>query len=649
MGMIELKLLGRVEVQDGNSGIDLASAKLAGLLAVLAAAGGKPVPRETLTDLLWGSRFDEQARQNFRQALTRLRKLLGVAAIVSDDQAIRLDPSQVAVDLTRFAALQRNGIAADLRAATELVRGEFLEGLVIREAGFADWLAAERRRLGSELREIHLKLATTALEGGDAAAALGYAEAMTRHDPLDEEGHRLQLRALAALGRKHEALKVHQAFVAHLKAELGTAPDSATTELVAGLKDPATPGAAAPAPDTARVSIAVMPLANLSPDPEQTYFADGMAEELITVLSRLPWLKVISRSGSFAFRDSRIDARQAGRELGVRYVLEGTVRKSDSQVRISGQLIDTATGLAIWGEHFDGELRNIFELQDRVAAKVVGSIQPKLEQAELERSRRKPTVSLDAYDYYLRGLSELHRWTRDGNREALQHFYRAIELDPRFGAAYGMAARCLSQRKTSEWVEDEAGERAEAERLAKLAVDFGRDDPVALSAAGIATAFVVGRVREGGDLIERSLAINPGYAVAWMYRSWIKTWIGEADEALASIDRALDISPHNPDPYVRNLRRLVALTLFVGGRYEEAIAVTRAFTVASPNATSAAVAAAASAALLGRLEEARASMAELRLIAPKLCLANLRKRLPFVRDEDYARLAEGLRLAGLPE
>jgi TolB-like protein/Flp pilus assembly protein TadD len=645
--MIELKLLGRVEVQGGNGGIDLASAKLAGLLAVLAAAGGKPVPRETLTDLLWGSRFDEQARQNFRQALTRLRKLLGVAAIVSDDQAIHLDPTQVSVDLARFAALKRNGVAADLRAATELVRGEFLEGLVIRETGFTDWLAAERRRLGSELREIHLKLATTALDGGDANEALGYAEAMMRRDPLDEEAHRLQLRALAALGRKHEALKVHQAFAAHLKAELGADPERATTEVIAALKDPPAPGAAAP--ETARVSIAVMPLANLSPDPEQTYFADGMAEELITALSRLPWLKVISRSGSFAFRGSSIDARQAGRELGVRYVLEGTVRKSDSQVRISGQLIDTATGLAIWGEHFDGELGNIFELQDRVAAKVVGSIQPKLEQVELERSQRKPTVSLDAYDYYLRGLAELHRWTRDGNREALKHFYRAIELDPRFGAAYGMAARCFSQRKTSEWVEDEAQERVEAERLAKLAVDFGRDDPVALSAAGIATAFVVGRVREGGEMIERSLAINPGYAVAWMYRSWIKTWSGEADEALASINRALDISPHNPDPYVRNLRRLMALTLFIGGRYEEALAVTRAFTVTAPNATAAAIAAAASAALLGRLEEARASMVELRSVSPKLCVANLRRRMPFVRDEDFARVVEGLRLAGLPE
>jgi TolB-like protein/Flp pilus assembly protein TadD len=645
--MIELKLLGRVEVQGGNGGIDLASAKLAGLLAVLAAAGGKPVARETLTDLLWGSRFDEQARQNFRQALTRLRKLLGVAAIVSDDQAIHLDPTQVSVDLTRFAALKRNGVAADLRAATELVRGEFLEGLVIREAGFTDWLAAERRRLSRELREIHLKLATAAFDGGDATEALGYAEAMTRRDPLDEEGHRLQLRALAALGRKHEALKVHQAFVSHLKAELGADPERATTEVIAALKDPPAPGTAAP--ETARVSIAVMPLANLSPDPEQTYFADGMADELITALSRLPWLKVISRSGTFVFRDNPIDARQAGRELGVRYVLEGSVRKAGSQVRIVGQLIDTETGIAIWGAHFDGSLENIFELQDQVATKVVGAIQPKLEQAELERSRRKPTVSLDAYDYYLRGLAELHRWTRDGNREALKHFYRAIELDRRFAAAYGMAARCFSQRKTSDWVEDDARDWAEAEGLASLAVELGRDDPVALSNAGVSIAFVGCKVREGGELVERALAINPGYAVAWMFRGWIKCWCGEADEALASINRALDVSPHNPDPYVRNMRRSMSLVHFIAGRYEEAIATASQLLTVRPNATTAAAATAASAALLGRIDEARAAMAEMRATAPLICRANLRSRFPLVRDEDFNRFAEGLRLAGLPD
>jgi TolB-like protein len=457
----------------------------------------------------------------------------------------------------------------------------------------------------------------------------------------------LRLRALAALGRKHEALKVHQAFAATLKTELGTVPERATAELVAGLRDASSADAAAP--EAARLSIAVMPLVSLSPGPEQTYFAEGMADELITALSRLPWLRVISRSGTFVFKDNPIDARQAGRELGVRYVLEGSVRKAGSQVRIAGQLIDTATGAAIWGEHFDGSLESIFELQDQVAAKVVGAIQPRLEQAELERSRQKPTINLDAYDYYLRGLAELHRWTREGNREALKHFYRAIELDRRFAAAYGMAARCFAQRKNNDWVEDEAREKAEAAGLASLAVEFGRDDPVALAAAGVTIAFVGGRVREGGDLVERSLAINPGYGVAWMYRGWVKTWSCEPDEALASVNRALDVSPTNPDPYVRYMRRSLSFVHYLAGRYKEAIATANTHAAVAPTVVYADAAVAASAVMLGRIEQAQAALAEMLAAAPQLCRANLRNRFPLVKDEDFTRLADALRVAGLPD
>ena len=222
------------------------------------------------------------------------------------------------------------------------------------------------------------------------------------------------------------------------------------------------------------------------------------------------------------------------------------MRKSASQIRITGQLTDTASGISIWGSHFDGKMENVFELQDQVTIKVMGAIQPRLEHAELQRSLRKPTTSLDAYDHYLRGLSEVERWTRDANNEALKHYYRAIELDRSFAAAYGMAARCLSQRKTSSWVEDEERERAEAEGLATLAVTFGRDDPVALAAAGIALAFVVGKVREGGELINQSLAINPGHAAAWMYSSSVNAWSGNADEATRCVERRNGAQPARP-------------------------------------------------------------------------------------------------------
>ncbi len=648
--MIRLRLFGQIEVRDASGIVDLTSAKLAGLLAVLAAAGDKPVARDTLTDLLWGTHSEEQARQSFRQALSRLRKLLGADAVVSDEYAVRLDPGKVATDIARFTALRERETPDELLEAVALARGEFLDGFAIRAPGFSDWLAAERARIGGQVRAVQVRLAGMAIEANDADAALGHAEAVLRRDPLDEEGHRLNLRALAALGRTAEALKRHQVFLGLLKAELGTGPEATTTALVDGLRHP---GPAAPGPnapgraDAARPSIAVMPFANLGADPEQAYFADGMVDELITALSRVSWLTVISRSSTFAFRDRPIDTRQAGREFGVRYVLEGSVRKAGDQVRIAGQLIDAATGITIWGAHFDGSLTDIFELQDRVTAKVIGALQPRLEQAELERSHRKPTASLDAYDYYLRGLAEVHRWTREGNRDALRHFYRAIELDRRFAAAYGMAARCLSQRKTSGWVEDGARERAEAEGLASLAVEFGPNDAVALATAGLTFAFVVGKVREGGELIDRSLAINPNHAVAWMYSGWIKAWSGEADEAVARVGRAIDLSPH--DPYIASMRRAVAFAHFIGGRYEEAIASAASAASSPQNAAIGAAAAAASAALLGRHDTARLAMAELLSAEPKLRQGTLRQRFVIVKDEDFNRFAEALRLAGLPE
>ena len=644
-GMIELRLFGQVEVRDENGIIDLTSAKLVGLLAVLAVAGDKPVARETLTDLLWGSHFDEQARQNFRQALSRLKKLLGADAVVADEYAVRLNPRHISTDIARFISLKNKQTRAELLEAAGLARGEFLEGLMIREAGFSDWLMAERQRIGGQLREINLKLVRMALESDDPVSALANAEAIMRFDPLDEEGHRLKLRALADLGRRQEALKAHQAFAGLLKSELGTDPEIDTMALVGALKGPASTNPSSG--EAGRPSIAVMPFANLSADPEQAYFADGMVDELITALSRITWLTVISRSSTFTFKDRGIDARQIGRELGVRYVMEGSVRKSGDLVRIAGQLIDAASGNTIWGSHFDGRLENIFELQDQVTVKVIGAIQPRLEQVELERSQRKPTASLDAYDYYLRGLAEVHRWTREGNREALKHFYRAIELDRRFAAAYGMAARCLSQRKTSDWVEDEARERVEAEGLASLAVEFGRDDAVALAAAGIALAFVVGNVREGGELIERSLAINPGHAAAWMYSGWVKAWSGEADEAVAHVSRAIELSPQ--DPYVASMRRAIGFAHFIGGRYEEAIASASSVSTSPQNAGIGAAAIAASAILIGRTDEARVAMTQLLSAEPKLCLASLRSRFPIVKDKDFARFAEALRLAGLPE
>jgi TolB-like protein len=232
-------------------------------------------------------------------------------------------------------------------------------------------------------------------------------------------------------------------------------------------------------------SIAVLPFQNMSGEAEQEYFTDGIVEEIITGLSRMRWLFVIARNSSFTYKGRMVDVKQVGRELGVRYVLEGSVRKAANRLRITGQLIDASTGMHLWADRFDGGIEDIFDLQDQVTASVVGAIAPKLEQAEIDRAKRKPTESLDAHDYYLRGLASLYQFTsREANVEALRLFNRAIELDPDFGSAYAMAADCYSQRKGSGWMMDPANEIAETARLAQRAVWLGKDDAVALATSG---------------------------------------------------------------------------------------------------------------------------------------------------------------------
>ncbi|MCI0429248.1 MAG: winged helix-turn-helix domain-containing protein, partial [Rhodospirillales bacterium] len=262
-------------------------------------------------------------------------------------------------------------------------------------------------------------------------------------------------------------------------------------------------------------SFAALPFQNLSGDPEQEYFADGVVEDIITALSRIRWLFVIARNSSFTYKGRAVDVKQVGRELGVGYVLEGSVRKAANRVRITGQLIDATTGAHLWAERFEGTLDDIFELQDQVATSVAGAIAPQLERAEIERAKRKPTESLDAYDYYLRGMANLHQGTREAIDAALPLFHAAIQLDPAFASAYGMAAWCHFWRKVNGWMTDRSQEVAEGARLARRAVELGRDDAVALTRGGHALAHLVGDLDGGIAFLDRALLLNPNLAAAW--------------------------------------------------------------------------------------------------------------------------------------
>jgi TolB-like protein/Tfp pilus assembly protein PilF len=396
-------------------------------------------------------------------------------------------------------------------------------------------------------------------------------------------------------------------------------------------------------------SIAVLPFQNISGDPEQEYFADGLVQEIITALSRQRSLFVIARNSSFVYKGKAVNVKQVGRELGVRYVLEGSVRKDGDRVRIAGQLVDASTGAQIWGDRFEGGLEDIFDLQDQITASVVVAIWRKLENAEIERAKHKPTGSLHAYDYYLRGMAVYYQmYRREQSGEALGLFEKAIELDPEFAAAYAAAANCYAVRKASSWMVDTASEALETERLARRGIELARDDAFVRGACGFALAFVVGDLDAGAALLDSALALNPNLADAWLWGGWIKIWFGEPDAAVARFDRAVRLSPIGLRTF--GLRYAMAHAHFFAGRYDEASSWAAMAMGNRPDVQPVLRIEAASNALAGRLAQAGKSVARLRELYPNLRLCNLRTVIgPYRRAEDIARYEEGLRRAGLPE
>jgi adenylate cyclase len=396
-----------------------------------------------------------------------------------------------------------------------------------------------------------------------------------------------------------------------------------------------------------RPSIAVLPFQNMSGDPEQEYFADGMVEEIITALSRMPWLFVIARNSSFTFKGRSVDVKQVGRELGVRYVLEGSVRKAGTRVRITGQLIDASTGVHLWADRFEGALEDIFNLQDQVTMSVMGAIAPQLEQAEIERAKRKPTDSLDAYDYFLRGMASYYGRTREAINEALPHFYKAIELDPDFASAYGMAAWCYAWRKINGWMTERVQEIAETARLARRAAELGSDDAVALSRSAHALGYVVGDLDAAVAFVDRSLVLNPNLAGAWYASGWIRLFLGESDVAIKHFAQAMRLSPL--DPHSIGMQAGTAFAHLLASRFDEASLWAGKAMWEHTNYLTTLVIAAASNALAGRPAEAQKPMARLRELDPTLRVSNIKDWAAFRRPEDLAKLEDGLRKAGLPE
>jgi adenylate cyclase len=400
-----------------------------------------------------------------------------------------------------------------------------------------------------------------------------------------------------------------------------------------------------PLPD--KPSLAVLPFENMTGDAEQEYFVDGMVEEITTAISRLPWLFVIARNSSFTYKGKAVDVKQVARELGVRYVLEGSVRKAGNRVRITGQLVDTTTGAHLWADRFDGALDDIFALQDQVASSVVGAIEPRLRSAETERAIRKPTQSLAAYDLYLRALTRFHQYTDDGFREAVMLVKQALATDPTYAPAAAMLGWCrIIQR--SQGLALHPAEVAEATQLARRAIEAGRDDPDTLWMSGITISRLAGEHSAAASAIERSLALNPNSAHAWNASGYVSCCRNLPGPAIEAFNRAIRLSPLDPLGWV--FAGGIALTYMIEGRYEEAVEwADRSLHGWASNAMALRIRV-VSCAHLGRLPEARQWLARLLAVDPGLTIARVKALLAMVLSpETLAVYLEDLRTAGLPE
>jgi adenylate cyclase len=391
-------------------------------------------------------------------------------------------------------------------------------------------------------------------------------------------------------------------------------------------------------------SIAVLPFQNMSGDPEQEYFADGMVEEIITALSRFKMLFVIARNSSFAYKGRAVDIKQVGRELGVRYVLEGSVRKAAGRVRITGQLIDAANGSHLWADRFEGDLNDVFALQDEVTSKVVSAIQPKLLQTEIELAARRRTGNLSAHDLFLRSLPHFYAVTREGMLQAQELLARALELDPRYGAAASLAAGCHMMSVGQNWATDSKQAMMEGGRLLALALSIDKDDPDALCIAGRVTSYIFGDVEKAKEMVDRAVALNPNSSLAWEQRGWTYEYSGKSEEAIESFERSIRLSPL--DPLLFSTYTGISLSLISLGRFEEALASARKALRINTNFSSTWRCVVAALSNLGRDEEARQAAARVLELDPGFRISEWVKRGHTWRSPLYI---EGVRKAGLPE
>jgi TolB-like protein/class 3 adenylate cyclase/Flp pilus assembly protein TadD len=539
-----------------------------------------------------------------------------------------VDALRCAVDIQREMSLRNAEVPEDRRI-------EFRIGI---NAG--DIVVEDGDIFGDGVN-VAARLEGLAEAGGICVSARVQEDAAGRLDLAFEDMGEQSLKNIARLVRVYRVTLTHPAATAPgspLSRNAGEGAERQRRE--AGEGKPALP-----LPD--KPSLAVLPFQNLTGDAEQEYFVDGMVEEITTAIARLPWLFVIARNSAFTYKGRAVDVKQVAQELGVRYVLEGSVRKAGNRVRITGQLIDTATGAHIWADRFDGALDDIFELQDQVAASVAGAIEPKLRQSEIERASRKPTTSLTAHDLYLRALAQSYRFTDEGVAEAVVGARQALAIDPSYPPAAALIGWCRVVQRMQGWGAVSDGDIGEACRFARQALEAGRDDAETISGAAY-TLFLFSREASmAAAALDRVVTLNPNAAHAWLFRGMIHALRNQPEAAIEAIERARRLSPFDPLAYWYACG--LAIIHLAARRFEQAIELADRALNEQPRMVPAMRVKVVANAHLGQLDEARGELGQMLAIDPKLTIVGLREYGHFVAPEVLELYIAGLRLAGLPE
>lgn len=662
MADLKLTLLGGFEARRATGDVVLLPGqKDRALLAYLAIARGDSHSRERLAGLLWSERGDQQARDSLKHALLRLRRGVGAGdggPLRADRQSIALERIGVDIDVLTFERLARKNTIDALVQATSIYRGELLDGLAVHDPAFEDWLLLERQRLRQLFERALASLMSQALAAGERAPAAEAARRLLSSDPLSEAAYRTLMQVHVDEGQTAQALKLYDGLWDRLHRELGVRPEPATVALHDQIRrrrpstpaqDPS-PGEGEPAPAAAKPSIAVLPFLNLSGEPEQQYFSDGITEDIITELSRFRTLFVIARNSSFRYRGGDLDVIRIGRELGVRYLAEGSVRRIGDRVRISAQLIDAATGRHLWAEHYDRDAADILAVQDDIIKAVATTLGYRVEAAGRERALRLGPDALSAYDHVLRSEALLLRFAKDDNAEARQLAEKAVELDPRSALAHAQLGWTHCMDYHAGWAEDRVRSLDAASALAQRAV--------LLNEADCRARWLLGNVHiyrreyeEARSQLLTALALNPNDVEARGIYGLYLIAVGEIAAAIEQFDIA---KRHNPFEFTWVIWYR-GIALFTARRHDEAIATLKQ--VHNPN-NEVRCWLAASYAAAGRLAEARATLAEFLAVAnremtrfPGHRLADwepyLHGLIEYRDPREFDHLLSALRTAGL--